>query len=1496
MNLAGDQLAEHYRFDSESRCWLPLSGAAGFGYSDGDAVEERLLEIVHSASDLRAVSSELRKHVSDWPSRYHLSPARANLLRPLADYLRGRTLEIGAGCGAITRFIAECGGDVHAIEGGRRRAQIAAARCRELENVCLFVDTFDRFPIRANYDAVTLIGVLEYARKYFPATQEDAIDAMLRRARRFLRPGGVLIVAIENQLGLKYFAGFGEDHYGLPMYGVEDHYDAGGVVTFGRSELSSRLAAAGLAAQRWWFPFPDYKIPTFLATERALVGHDRGELLPVLCGALASDPQRPLHVRFRLERAWNAVLRNRLGPELANSFLVIASEEEGNLDNSATFGYHFSVDRRREFAKQVVFARAPDGGIEVRQELLYPETPPTAGAPFRMQLDALPFLRGDHWQRRISHITTTPGWGMGDVEAWAVVWFEALLRQAGLPAQKGAISAQTPLPGRLLDAIPRNLIVAADGTAQFFDQEWRLDEPVEIGYLLFRGILHTVLALQNVAPPLPGTPMRAVDMFLKVAAALGIDIQQADLARYATLEREFQLWSSDIALDPIEYIHTRTLTVLDTLRFESQADSAVQPSQATDRERLARISALEGLLLDRDKRIDVLEARHGELTQERSEVLERLAVTAARDGERIAELKGRLADVEREAARLAEEAAESRARADANARSLAGLEGTLSQSEKRIAELAAQAARVDTLQHTIRERDASLRMLGDALQASDKTIAQLAQLRLAQEEQLRDLLQSTSVLSQRLAGLESSNSWRLTAPMRLVRRVLLTQPLHRLRKWISDNGRAAWHRLPVAVETKQAFKGAVFRNLPTTFGWTLAYRTWRDFTAPNEAPPAAFQAVPTGEVAGLPAETLTVPSTPGPDYVPKLADLGARRISFRPPARIVCFYLPQFHPIAENSAWWGEGFTEWTNVRPARPQFKGHYQPRIPADLGYYDLLDGNTMRRQVELANLYGVGGFCFYFYWFGGKRLLEAPLLRYLEDPALDLPFCLCWANENWTRRWDGLESEILIRQVSSSEDDLAFIAYIAKYLRDPRYIRVEGKPLVIVYRPGLIPDCAATARRWREWCRANGIGEICLALTQSFGFDPPARFGFDIAIEFPPNNAGLPSIAGEIEPSVPDFSSNVYDWRVLVERSRRYGDPAYPLFRGVCPSWDNTARRRRGASVLWHSSPRGYQEWLFNAIQDTGHRIASPEDRLVFVNAWNEWAEGAYLEPDLRYGYAHLEATRMALLRAALSGGSAQRRESERGLALVIHVFHEDIFEEILGHLARLRRMRCWVYATCPPERADSVEARLRASGFGFTLVPVVNRGRDIWPFLQILPQVIEAGHDILLKVHTKKSPHREDGHLWRADLFRKLIDDASVNGALKHFDSNSSSGIIGPAGHVVPMNYYWGSNAARVERLAGRLGIDNGALADLRFVAGSMFFARVQALLPLLNLGIDASEFEPESGQVDGTLAHALERVFSVSAHAIGLDVCVLSDDAEVTVDYPYAERAPKPTQN
>jgi lipopolysaccharide biosynthesis protein len=337
--------------------------------------------------------------------------------------------------------------------------------------------------------------------------------------------------------------------------------------------------------------------------------------------------------------------------------------------------------------------------------------------------------------------------------------------------------------------------------------------------------------------------------------------------------------------------------------------------------------------------------------------------------------------------------------------------------------------------------------------------------------------------------------------------------------------------------------------------------------------------------------------------------------------KLIAFYLPQFHPIPENDAWWGKGFTEWTNVSKAVPQFVGHYQPHLPGELGFYDLRLLEIQKRQIELAKNYGIHGFCYYHYWFSGKKLLSRPFQTVLENPELDLPFCLCWANENWTRKWDGLENEMLIKQIHSAEDDLAFIADIADTLRDQRYIRIDGRPLLIIYKITLLPDPAATAKRWREYCINAGVGDLYLVAVQIFGITAiPA--GFDALMEFPPHHlaVGAPSLKSQLNMINPNYQGEVVDYHYIVERASAIKASSFKLFRTIFPSWDNEARKPGCGYTFANATPALFSQWLHNMVTYTQK---NNEEKLVFINAWNEWAEGAHLEPDRKYGYAWLQA---------------------------------------------------------------------------------------------------------------------------------------------------------------------------------------------------------------------------------------------------------------------------------
>ncbi len=341
--------------------------------------------------------------------------------------------------------------------------------------------------------------------------------------------------------------------------------------------------------------------------------------------------------------------------------------------------------------------------------------------------------------------------------------------------------------------------------------------------------------------------------------------------------------------------------------------------------------------------------------------------------------------------------------------------------------------------------------------------------------------------------------------------------------------------------------------------------------------------------------------------------------------RAIAFYLPQFHPIPENDIWWGKGFTEWTNVSKAKPLFPGHYQPHVPSDLGYYDLRLAETRKAQAVLAREHGIHGFCYYHYWFNGKLLLDYPLRQVLESGEPDFPFCLCWANENWTRAWDGRDCDVLIQQNYSAQDDLDHIRHLCGIFRDPRYIQVDGKPLFIVYRASNLPDPLATTTLWREEARRQGIGGLFLCRVERFVQDmtDPRALGFDAAIEFQPDGIHL----GKPREDLMHTGHHVYDYHALIRAALSKSEPDYLRFPCVCPSWDNSPRRRKGAVIFHNTTPQLYELWLKEVLARLLQ--SQTKERIVFINAFNEWGEGCHLEPDHRFGRTYLEATRRAVL---------------------------------------------------------------------------------------------------------------------------------------------------------------------------------------------------------------------------------------------------------------------------
>lgn len=401
---------------------------------------------------------------------------------------------------------------------------------------------------------------------------------------------------------------------------------------------------------------------------------------------------------------------------------------------------------------------------------------------------------------------------------------------------------------------------------------------------------------------------------------------------------------------------------------------------------------------------------------------------------------------------------------------------------------------------------------------------------------------------------------------------------------------------------------------------TQGIREGRKPRPDQDAAPAGIRNEPAPRPVPTPSPTIEVrPTEPVPAVTVDPARLAR--------TKALAFYLPQFHPIPENDAWWGKGFTEWANVTRARPMFTGHAQPVLPGELGFYDLRVPEIRDRQAELARAAGIHGFCYHHYWFNGRRILERPLDEVLTSGSPDFPFCICWANENWTRRWDGHDQEILLRQQHNLASDRRFILDLIPYLEDPRYVRVDGRPVILVYRADLMANAADTAAVWRDECLRAGLGQIHLCAVQ-FRTTDPRPLGFDAAVEFPPHHFPAPEITKKVPGRDPDFRGVIHDYADGVRRCITSPRPAdYRLYRGVMPSWDNTARRMHDGIIHHGATPELYETWLRTAINQPQPNDGL-QDNLVFINAWNEWAEGTVLEPRRDLGDAYLRATARVL----------------------------------------------------------------------------------------------------------------------------------------------------------------------------------------------------------------------------------------------------------------------------
>lgn len=704
----------------------------------------------------------------------------------------------------------------------------------------------------------------------------------------------------------------------------------------------------------------------------------------------------------------------------------------------------------------------------------------------------------------------------------------------------------------------------------------------------------------------------------------------------------------------------------------------------------------------------------------------------------------------------------------------------------------------------------------------------------------------------------NSTSWRITAPLRFAKLNLITKPRIYFKKYIIGCARACWRALPVSARARLRFKGFLYTTLPFAFDGTENYKQWKFYadsrktiiesqelskaSAPSHASAqAAFTGIPRIQFDSTQNQFVEYRENPAIDPVVKL----------------IAFYLPQFHPFPQNDEWWGKGFTEWTNVTKAFSNYVGHYQPHYPIHNGYYDLRVAEVMEEQARLAKEFGVYGFSYYFYWFAGTILMDKPLEQMLANPKVEMPFCFTWANENWSRRWDGQENDILIAQHHSDADSLEFIRHLIKYFKDERYIKIDGKPLLIIYRASIIPDMEKTALMWRKEIEAHGFPGLYLVCAQSFGIKSPEEFGFDASVEFPPHTVSSTDIRHELQMSNSDFGGHIFSYDQVVANAVASKEPDYKLFRASMLSWDNTARKQHNSHTFHGFSLLKYKQWLSSITNNVFNNAKySKDEKLVFVNAWNEWAEGTHLEPDRKFGYGYLQATYDVLAEydmAKVSRLAYKRSVPQGDCAVILHLHYEDLWDEMKGYLDSFGETSFDLYVTVT---SSSAGVRVAQEYPNAHIYLVENRGRDILPFLKVLKAISDTGYVAVCKIHSKRSIYRDDGDIIRDELLGSLLgSNSAVLSIVERFRQQQTLGVVVPGKYLIPhTDHNMTYSGAIVTELSSKLNLD---FSYSEFVAGSMFWFRPKALEALLS--IEDSLFEVEEGLADGTLAHGVERI-------------------------------------
>ena len=556
--------------------------------------------------------------------------------------------------------------------------------------------------------------------------------------------------------------------------------------------------------------------------------------------------------------------------------------------------------------------------------------------------------------------------------------------------------------------------------------------------------------------------------------------------------------------------------------------------------------------------------------------------------------------------------------------------------------------------------------------------------------------------------------------------------------------------------------------------------------------------------------------------------------TLKPEIKTIALYFPQFHAIEENDKFWGKGFTEWNNVKKGKPRFKGNHQPRIPGDkygyLDYYDLTDINVIKKQIKLAKSHGIYGFGIYYYWFSGKEILGKPLNILIKNIDIKFRFLIIWANENWTRRWDGKDNEILLKQEYKHDDPMNFIKDIKKYIIDKRYIKIDEKPVLGLYEPNKIPKLTKTIKIWRKKSREIGIGEvfILICINQNKTEDFEKLNLFDASYEFPPRN--LNNMRRILKKKTYIYSEILLKSKDFKETNINF--TKFPFFRGSMVEWDNCPRTVT-CGIFDHYSPEKF--YLFNKnIIDWTIKHYNKDLRFIFINAWNEWGEGTYLEPDDKYGYASINSLSKAIFNISYSEQCTTIGFDR--IAVLIKISEENSIKEIINKISNIPYLYDLIIIICKNEIKKYISLNSNIYFFGFNYF--LNNNND--NLLDFLFKNKDKKYKYICNINSNKYKNINYYEEWKNYILNNLLGNTQIiSEIITDFEKNIKLGMIFPERYYKTLEEF-GDNINDLEfkyvtkflnKIFPNIRI-NQTVID--FPEGNMFWAKISSIYPIYNL--------------------------------------------------------------